>query len=238
MDISRDEAHSAGTHPWARALVVEDDPLMRSLARRILQPDLAAVFEADSGEAALKLIEQGDPPLDLVLTDLLLPGITGLDIVAVLRRYRPDLALLVMTGAVNVEFARELTDDYRVPIITKPFRPDLLRHAVHRALARRELLTRGARARAQARALRGIAGEARAAMGQQVGRTGELVDAARALVYERERSVTTPQTQPREQRCHARSAHLAHVHECVETTAHGTQHRCYCGTWFGGGDLG
>ena len=114
----------------ATTLVVDDESMVRMLIRRMLEPDFCAVIEAESGEAALRLIERGEPSIDMVLTDLVMPGIDGFDLVQVLSRYRPDLPVICMSG-----FAAATADQLRVPFIRKPFTVENLRAALEPALA-------------------------------------------------------------------------------------------------------
>ena len=82
----------------ATVLVVDDESGVRTLVRRMLEPGMHSVVEAEDGEAALRLIERGEPAIDVVLTDLVMPGIDGFDIVTVLARHRPDLPIVCMSG--------------------------------------------------------------------------------------------------------------------------------------------
>ena len=56
------------------------------------------MVEAEDGESALRLIERGRPAIDVVLTDLVMPGIDGFDIVDGAGRHRPDLPVVCMSG--------------------------------------------------------------------------------------------------------------------------------------------
>jgi two-component system, cell cycle sensor histidine kinase and response regulator CckA len=124
----------------ATLLVVDDEGLVRALVRRMLEPDVCRVVEAEDGESALRLIERGQPAIDVVLTDLVMPGIDGFDIIAVLARHRPDLPVICMSGFASVAASR-LT----VPFIPKPFSIESLRAGLEPMLARgRELRHTGA----------------------------------------------------------------------------------------------
>jgi two-component system, cell cycle sensor histidine kinase and response regulator CckA len=119
----------------ATVLVVDDESMVRTLVRRMLEPGMYSVVEAEDGESALRLIERGQPAIDVVLTDLVMPGIDGFDIVTVLARHRPDLPVVCMSG-----FASVSTSQLTVPFIPKPFSLEVLRETLVRVLARsREL---------------------------------------------------------------------------------------------------
>ena len=119
----------------ATLLVVDDEGMVRALVRRMLEPDVCGVVEAEDGESALRLIERGQPAIDVVLTDLVMPGIDGFDIITVLARHCPGLPVICMSGFASVAATR-LT----VPFIPKPFSLESLRAGVEPMLARsREL---------------------------------------------------------------------------------------------------
>jgi DNA-binding NtrC family response regulator len=112
-------------------LVVDDESMVRALVRRMLEPEVCSVVEAEDGESALRLIERGQPAIDVVLTDLVMPGIDGFDILTVLARHRPDLPVICMSGFASVAASR-LT----VPFIPKPFSIESLRGGLEPMLAR------------------------------------------------------------------------------------------------------
>jgi CheY-like chemotaxis protein len=109
----------------ATALVVDDEPLVRHLVRRILEPEVCGVVEVEDGEKALRLIERARESIDVVLTDLAMPGIDGFDVVDVLSRHLPELPVLCMSGYVS-----PATVGRAVPFLQKPFTAEALRDAV------------------------------------------------------------------------------------------------------------
>ena len=114
-------------------LVVDDEEMVRHLVRRMLEPDVCRVLEAENGETALRLIQQDRPAIDVVLTDLAMPGIDGFDLVHVLTEHCPDLPVVCMSG-----FARNGMSGERlaVPFVPKPFSVEVLREAIAPLLAR------------------------------------------------------------------------------------------------------
>ena len=111
----------------ATALVVDDEPMVRHLVRRILEPDICDVLEVEDGETALRLIQRLADSIDVVLTDLSMPGIDGLTVVEVLAQHQPTLPVLCMSGNVS-----QFNGPSRpaVPFIQKPFTPEVLCEAV------------------------------------------------------------------------------------------------------------
>ena len=81
-------------------LVVDDEGAVRGVARRILESDDYAVIEASSGDEAAALLSIG-MELDLLLTDLDMPGLTGEHLAQTFRADRPDLKILYVSGVVD-----------------------------------------------------------------------------------------------------------------------------------------
>jgi DNA-binding response OmpR family regulator len=116
-------------------LVVDNEPTLRELVRRTLERENFHVEVAESGEAALKLIQSRDQPFDLVLTDLSMPGIDGRQVSETLARYRPSVAVLCMSANPDA-VPRIGPDDIPVRVMLKPFTSDDLYHAVRDAITR------------------------------------------------------------------------------------------------------
>jgi CheY-like chemotaxis protein len=103
-------------------LVVDDEAAIRRVVRRALERDGAEVLEAEGGETALALLQWGADPVDLVITDLTMPGIGGLAMAEVLSVFRPELPVLAMSGN-----PRMPSPDRRLQLLLKPFTlPELL----------------------------------------------------------------------------------------------------------------
>jgi CheY-like chemotaxis protein len=117
----------------AHILVVDDDPDVRWITSEDLREIGYLVSEADSGRAALAILDRGDP-IDLMITDLVMNGLTGVDTVRLARRTRSDLKVLFCSGYADIsKFAEDIGGD---TLLKKPFRPDTLAEAVHTALGR------------------------------------------------------------------------------------------------------
>lgn len=119
----------------ARILVVDDDHIIRTVARRLLEQAGHEVREAVDGEAALRLFAQA--PADLVLTDIYMPNRDGLEVMRNVRREWPDTVVLAMSGGCHAgpldlhEHARLL--GARATLL-KPFPAEVLCEAVRAAL--------------------------------------------------------------------------------------------------------
>jgi two-component system response regulator HydG len=117
----------------ARILVVDDAEATLEVLRRQLEDRGHEVWTAAEVTAALKCLDDG--PLDLVITDLRMPGPDGLDLVRHVRENRPDLEIMMITGYASIEGAVEAVKTGVAEYLAKPFTEDELHQAVERALA-------------------------------------------------------------------------------------------------------
>ena len=115
----------------ARILVVDDDSDVRWVTIECLREIGHFVAEADSGQAALGILQKGNP-CDLLVMDVAMPGLSGRDTVRLARHTRPDLKVLFVTGYAD-ESAVE-GPGCGDPLIKKPFKPADLAEAVRQAL--------------------------------------------------------------------------------------------------------
>lgn len=118
----------------ATVLVVDDEPMARTGIRRLLESrcDVSVVGECGDGLAAVEYI--GGHALDLVLLDVQMPGIDGIDVV---RRVGPAVMPLVVFVTAFDDFATAAFDLAAIDYVVKPFSDARLMQAVDRALARR-----------------------------------------------------------------------------------------------------
>ena len=92
------EEYPEGGRPVRTVLVVEDDPSLRSLLQQYLsQQGLGVVLESD-GYRALQHFDPTHAPPDLILTDVSLPGLNGYELLGEVRRRRPRLPVVFLTG--------------------------------------------------------------------------------------------------------------------------------------------
>ncbi len=119
----------------ATVLLVEDEPVVRAIAARSLERGGFRVIQASDGAAALALVNQHGQP-DLVLTDLMMPGIGGAELARRLRQRFPTLPILFMSGYSIDHLRREEAADFDGVLIQKPFTPDTLVSSVVAALSR------------------------------------------------------------------------------------------------------
>jgi CheY-like chemotaxis protein len=110
-----------------RVLLVDDDELVRRVVAESLRIAGYQVIEAPSGQEALSMVT-ALPPFDLVVSDVVMPGMPGPSMVARLRAQRPDVKVLFITGHAG---AHELRGEL---VLQKPFTGDALKQASRAAL--------------------------------------------------------------------------------------------------------
>lgn len=119
-------------------LVVDDEQNMQAVMRIILEGAGHDVILADSGEEALKHVRR--PELDVVLTDLKMPGMGGKEFIVRFRGQRPDVPVIVVTAHGTIGSAVKSIQDGAADYLVKPFEPAQLEISVHNAIKLRDIL--------------------------------------------------------------------------------------------------
>ena len=119
----------------ATVLLVEDEPAVRAIAARSLERGGFRVLEASGGTAALDLMDRHGQP-DLVLTDLMMPGMGGAELARAVRERWPGVPILFMSGYSVEDLRRQGAFAFEAALIQKPFSPDGLVRSVATALSR------------------------------------------------------------------------------------------------------
>lgn len=117
----------------ARILLVEDDDAVRLLTRQLLEHFGYEVADAPSAARALEIFASAEPPFRLLVTDVSMPEMDGIELVRQLRRVDPSLRALLFTGY-SEELSRHPADLHGVPVLAKPFSAEALAAAVRQAL--------------------------------------------------------------------------------------------------------
>lgn len=126
-----------------RALVVEDDKMVREITVAYLKAWEMLVSEAEDGPAAVAVLEEDDT-FDLVVSDLIMPGgMSGLDLAEKIRGRWPSCRVLLMTGYSHDEFMRRGLDGNSVPHLRKPFTRDDLLASIADVMSRDPYANRG-----------------------------------------------------------------------------------------------
>jgi CheY-like chemotaxis protein len=102
-------------------LLVEDNAGLRTLAMRVLKPAGYTVLEAATGEAALMVLERHEAPVHLLLSDVVMPGMSGRQLAERLAPTHPDLKVLFMSGYTSDTIVRHGVLDSQVAFLDKPF---------------------------------------------------------------------------------------------------------------------
>ncbi len=120
-------------------LVIDDEQIMRDGCSRILSKEGWSVICAENGGQGLEEIKGRAGNIDVILLDLMMPGMSGMEVLDHIRNSDPNLLVIVITGYATVESAVEAMKKGAYDFIAKPFTPDQLRIIVGRALERRTL---------------------------------------------------------------------------------------------------
>lgn len=121
--------------------MVDDEAMLRALLRHVLSGAGFGVLEAGNGEQALERVHDSAGELDLVITDLDMPVMGGLEFARIFRPRYPLVPILFITGhGTRADLARSL--EASGELLRKPFHPDLLVDTVMRMVARRPHLGR------------------------------------------------------------------------------------------------
>jgi PAS domain S-box-containing protein len=107
-------------------ILVEDDPGVRSLTRDVLIRQGYVVLEAQDGAAALRVASEHAGQIDIVVSDVVMPGMSGLEVVHELRRARPQIKALLVSGYTDDALGAHGVLDVDIELLLKPFTPAAL----------------------------------------------------------------------------------------------------------------
>jgi CheY-like chemotaxis protein len=120
--------------PARRVLLVEDEDTVRELARRMLEETGFAVTAAKDGDEALRRVAEQPKPFDILVTDLVMPGMSGQALAARLRAQSPTTRVLFISGYTEDTVVRKTIAESGVAFLQKPFTRDALARKVTAAL--------------------------------------------------------------------------------------------------------
>ncbi len=156
----------------AKILVIDDEIGICEGIRRALAPQGLSVDIATSGAEGMQKIQSGG--YDLTLLDIMMPGVSGIDLLAEIHRHDPEIVCIIITGYATVELAVQAIKQGAYDFLTKPFSVDDLTLAVNHGLERRRLTL-------EARRLQAIEAEARR-LNEEKARLEELDKAKRQFI--------------------------------------------------------
>jgi PAS domain S-box-containing protein len=115
-------------------LLVEDDELMRQLTRELLEENGYQILEARDGQSALEIAGSHSGGIDLLLTDVVMRGVSGPELVSRLNGSRPNMKTVYMSGYTGELIGREDIATQGIPLLEKPFTRAGLLQTLHQAL--------------------------------------------------------------------------------------------------------
>ena len=129
--------HNALPRGTETVLVVEDEDAVRLIVRRVLRDQGYAILEARDGNEALRVCAQKGDTIDLVLSDVIMPGMGGRELSRALAVSRPGLPILFMSGYNDDGDLTGSGTDNAASVLAKPFTAETLATQVREALDRR-----------------------------------------------------------------------------------------------------
>jgi len=116
-------------------LVVDDEPEVRKLVGAMLSRDSYNILISDSGETAIKTFEKHGSPIDLLLTDVVSPGVSGPMLADQLTELQPGLRVLFMSGFDHTQVVQKYVLEKGYSLLVKPFTMEQLRDKVREAIS-------------------------------------------------------------------------------------------------------
>jgi DNA-binding NtrC family response regulator len=121
-------------------LLVDDDPLLLDTLRDLLTAEGFQVATAATAEEAEAALLGARPPFGLVITDLVMPGRSGMDVLHAALRLNPGCTVLVLSGFGTLREATEAMDRGAYGLVNKPLQLDAFRHTLRRILERTQII--------------------------------------------------------------------------------------------------
>ncbi len=126
------EKQSADILLKTKILVIDDEKIIRNGCNEVLTQDGYDVILAENGEQGLEMIEKAH--FDVILLDLMMPGLSGFDVLSHVKALHPDTSIIVITGYATIENSIEAMKKGAFDFVPKPFSPDQLRVVVSKAI--------------------------------------------------------------------------------------------------------
>jgi two-component system cell cycle sensor histidine kinase/response regulator CckA len=115
-------------------LIVEDDPSIRTLVASVLQQAGYTVMEAESAGEALRIIQEYPARIDLMVTDVVMPHLSGPELSETAAQLRPDMKILYMSGYAHYSVMPDGLFRSQIAFLQKPFSPLTLAAKVREVL--------------------------------------------------------------------------------------------------------
>ncbi len=121
----------------SRLLIVDDEAAIRDGLKRVLEAESFIVETCSSGFHAIEIMQQRE--FELIITDLKMPGMSGIEVLKSVRILQPDIPVILITGYASVDTAVDAMKNGASDYISKPFAPALLLEKVQNALSQRSV---------------------------------------------------------------------------------------------------
>jgi len=121
-----------------RILVVDDDPYVLESISTLLRAFGFTISTSDSANSAMQAIQRD--PIDVVLTDIKMPGMTGVDLLGMIHKYDPQIPVILMTAYAELDVAVDAIKKGAFDFITKPYNADYLIHTIEKAVKYADLI--------------------------------------------------------------------------------------------------
>jgi len=141
MFKSKSAAMFSGRESEGLVLVVDDEPDVRKVVRMTLEKAGYDVLEAEDGEKAIEEIKKGEHAilLNLIITDIRMPNMNGIDVINYYRKEWPSVPLIVLTGFPDLDMAIAMLQHGVVDYLVKPVAAEKLKSSVAQALEQRQV---------------------------------------------------------------------------------------------------
>jgi PAS domain S-box-containing protein len=138
QSAATDRGEAGSLRGFETILLAEDSTLLRVLTCALLENNGYEVIAAENGIEAVKLAERCDRPIHLLLTDVVMPGMSGREVASYLTAKRPDMRVIYMSGYTNDVIAHHGVLDSGISFIEKPFSQETLMRKLREVLDRPE----------------------------------------------------------------------------------------------------
>ncbi len=141
MSESKTAGMFSGRESKGLVLVVDDEPDVRKVVRITLEKAGYDVVEAEDGEKGIEEIKKGENSLllNLIITDIRMPNMNGIDVLNYYRKEWPSIPLIVLTGFPDLDMATSMLQHGISDYLVKPVEAEKLRASVAKALEQREV---------------------------------------------------------------------------------------------------
>ena len=141
MSESKSAGMFSGRESAGLVLVVDDEPDVRKVVRMTLEKSGYDVLEAEDGQKAIEEVKKDENSmlLSLIITDIRMPNMNGIDVINYYRKEWPSVPLIVLTGFPDMDMATNMLKHGIVDYLVKPVEAEKLRASVSKAMEQREV---------------------------------------------------------------------------------------------------